>query len=264
MAMSSEPVYSPARVGDLTGKTALVTGGTRGIGRGIARALGAAGATIIVTGRSVDAASEIVAEIIAAGGKGGALAADLLDDDAVDQLIPRAIEHFGPLDILVNNAGIDADAPALGYDLTDWRRVLRFNLEVPFRLCLNAAEHFIEGGRGGSIINIASVLAFTAIPEGIAYVAAKHGLVGMTKNMAIEWGKHGVRVNAVAPGLIQTDMTSYLWNSDAGPAYVASRIPVGRIGQPRDIGGAVVFLASDAADFIHGETIAVDGGFLAT
>jgi NAD(P)-dependent dehydrogenase (short-subunit alcohol dehydrogenase family) len=108
------------------------------------------------------------------------------------------------------------------------------------------------------------VLGFVGLPESCSYTAAKHGLIGVTKVLAIEWGKLGVRVNAIAPGLIQTDMTAITWASEAGPAYVARRIPLGRIGQPRDIGGAVVFLASDAADFIHGQTLAIDGGFLVT
>jgi 2-dehydro-3-deoxy-D-gluconate 5-dehydrogenase len=255
--------YQAASPGDLRGKVALVTGGTRGIGRGIALALGAAGAKVIVSGRDGASGSQVVADIERTGGKGAVVPSDLMSDTDVDALIPKAIEQFGQLDVLVNNAGIDADAPALGYSLEAFRRVLRFNLEVPFRLAQQAAEHLVPRG-GGSIINIASVLSFTAVPEAVSYAAAKHGLVGLTRVLAVEWGKLGVRVNAIAPGLIQTDMTSYVWNNETGAAYVARRIPLGRIGQPRDIGGAVVFLASDAADFIHGETIAIDGGFLAT
>lgn len=263
MTISSEPIYHPASTGDLSGKVALVTGATRGIGRGIALALAAAGARVIVTGRDEASGAKVVADIAAIGGIGNCLSADLFDEDAVDTLIGRAIAVHGQLDILVNNAGIDADAPAHGYDLDAWRRVLRFNLEVPFRLSQKAAEHFLDRD-GGVIVNIASVLAFVTVPEAVSYAAAKHALLGLTKTLAIEWGKKGIRVNAVAPGLIQTDMTANVWESEIGSDYVTRRIPLGRIGQPRDIGGAVVFLASDAADFIHGETIAVDGGFLAT
>jgi NAD(P)-dependent dehydrogenase (short-subunit alcohol dehydrogenase family) len=258
-----ETQYSPAKLADLGGKTALVTGATRGIGKAIALALASAGAKVIISGRDEKNARAVVSDIAKSGGTAGYIVADLFDDDAVGSLIATVVAQFGTLDILVNNAGIDADAPAIDYDLEKWRRVLRFNLEVPFRLCQQAAQHFVQH-RGGSIINITSVLGHVAVPEGCSYVAAKHGLIGLTKTLAIEWGRHGVRVNAIAPGLIQTDMTSYTWNSAAGAAYVEHRIPVGRIGQPRDIGGAVVFLASDAADFIHGETIAIDGGFLAT
>ena len=260
--MSAPIQYDPAKLADLSGKTALVTGGTRGIGRGIARALGAAGAKVIVSGRDAASAAEVVRDIQAAGGTADVIVADLFDDATVGSLVEDAVGRFGGFQILVNNAGVDADAPALDYDLEAWRRVLRFNLEVPFRLSQQAARHFIPNG-GGAIINIASVLAQVAVPEAVSYVAAKHGLVGMTKTLALEWARQGVRVNAVAPGLIMTDMTTYLWNNPQGADYISRRIPLGRIGQPQDIGGAVVFLASDAADFIHGETLAIDGGFLA-
>jgi NAD(P)-dependent dehydrogenase (short-subunit alcohol dehydrogenase family) len=138
---------------------------------------------------------------------------------------------------------------------------MRVNLEVPFRLGKAVAPHFIEAGEG-VIINISSVLGLVATAEGAAYVAAKHGLIGLTKLMALEWAGKGVRVNAIAPGLVQTDMTRNIWGAEGGASYVAKRIPAKRIGQPRDIGGVAVFLASDAADFIHGETIVVDGGSL--
>lgn len=261
--MSAPIEYEPAKLADLSGKVALVTGGTRGIGRGIARALGAAGAKVIVSGRDAASAAEVVREIEAGGGAADVIVADLFDDARVDTLVEDLVGRFGAFQILVNNAGVDADAPALDYDLEKWRRVLRFNLEVPFRLSQQAAQHFIANG-GGAIINIASVLGQVGVSDAASYVAAKHGLVGLTKTLAIEWAKQGVRVNAIAPGLIMTDMTSYLWNNPQGGEYIARRIPQGRIGQPRDIGGAVVFLASDAADFIHGETLAIDGGFLAT
>lgn len=247
----------------LRGKTALITGGTRGIGRGIALSMAAAGAYVIISGRDEANAQSAVADIREAGGRADYLVADLFDETAVDTLVPRTISEFGGLDVLVNNAGIDADAPARAYPLSSWKRVMFMNLEVPFRLCMAAGDHFFERG-GGAIVNIASVLGSVATMEAVAYTSAKHGLLGLTKNLAIEWARHGIRVNAVAPGLIQTDMTKGLWESPAGDGYVASRIPAGRIGQPKDIGAAVVFLASDAADFIHGESITVDGGFLAT
>lgn len=263
MAVDSKIRFDPLTTVGLDDKIALVTGGTRGIGRGIVLALAAAGAKVVVTGRGQANGEEVISETRKHGREGGFIAADLFDDDSVDNLVNKTIQQFGGLDILVNNAGIDADAPVLNYELETWRRVLRFNLEVPFRLSQHAAQHMVAHG-GGSIINIASVLGFVGVNEGCSYSAAKHGLIGMTKGMAIEWSKQGVRVNAVAPGLIQTDMTANLWQADFGEAYVQSRIPQGRIGQPADIGGAVVFLASPAADFVHGQTIAVDGGFLAT
>ena len=245
----------------LAGRVALVTGGTRGIGRGIVQAMAKAGAAIIVTGRSEEAAEAVADEIRQAGGKAKGLGADLGDDRAVDELVPQAIEAFGGLDILVNNAGIDADAPALNYPLEDWRRVIRMDLEVPFRLCQAAGAHFIDQGRG-VIINVASVLGLRGLADACSYVAAKHGIVGVSKVLALEWAAKNVRVNVIAPGLIQTDMTKYVWTSEYA-SHAIDRIPAKRIGQPKDIGGVAVFLASDAADFIHGEVIAVDGGYLA-
>jgi 2-deoxy-D-gluconate 3-dehydrogenase len=256
MAKNSSPAAGP-----LDGKLALVTGGTRGIGRGIAEAMAEAGAHVIVTGRDDAKAAEVAREIEARGGKAGGLGADLGDDGAVDGLIPAVESRFGSLDILVNNAGIDADNLLINHPLDDWRRVMRLNLEVPFRLGKAAAPQFFEKG-SGVIINVASVLGLVATLEGAAYVPAKHGLIGLTRLMALEWAAQGVRVNAIAPGLIQTDMTRAIWGNEAGDWYVNNRIPARRIGQPRDIGGVAVFLASDAADFIHGETIVVDGGSL--
>lgn len=251
----------------LAGRLALVTGGTRGIGRAIAEAMAAAGAHVVVTGRD-EARTRDAAEAIAAGvGKVGHLAADLADDAAVGALIPRTIECFGALDILVNNAGVDADNLLVNQPLEDWRTVMKVNLEAPFRLGVAAARHFFAkrstDGTTGAIINVASILGYRATLEAGAYVPAKHGLIGLTKQMALEWAGKGVRVNAIAPGLIRTDMTSALWSNPAGEAYVRSRIPAGRIGLPEDIAGLAVFLASDAASFIHGETILVDGGALA-
>jgi 3-oxoacyl-[acyl-carrier protein] reductase len=197
--------------------------------------------------------------MIAKGGKTGHIGADLADDDVVGALIPRVTEMFGAVDILVNNAGIDADNLLVNHPLDDWRRIMKVNLEVPFRLGQAVAPHFFERGEG-VIINIASILGLCPAPEAAAYVPAKHGLIGLTRQMALEWADKGVRVNAIAPGLIQTDMTNNIWGASAGEAYVKHRIPMRRIGQPRDIGALAVFLASDDASFICGETILVDGG----
>lgn len=252
-----------AAVQGVAGKLALVTGATRGIGRGIADCLADAGAYVIVSGRSEEQAKAVAAEIEAAGGKAGYIGADLSNDDDVVGLIPALEARYGKLDILVNNAGIDADNLLQNHPLEDWRRIMKVNLEVPFVLAKAALPGFLEKGRG-VVVNISSIYGFATGLEAAAYTPSKHGVVGLTKQMALEWARQGVRVNSVAPGLIQTDMTRSVWDSEAGQAGIRQRIPAGRGGQPRDIGGPVVFLCSDAADFIHGETIIVDGGALLT
>ena len=242
----------------LEGKTALITGATRGIGRGIALAMAKAGAEVLITGRDEPKAKEVLADVQALGGRGDYVIADLADDEDVDGLIAKAIELAGKLDILVNNAAIGPELWAIDWPLASWREVLRLDLEVPFRLSQAAARHFIPRG-GGAIINISSVMGITTQPRECAYVAAKHGLNGMTKSMALEWAPHGVRVNAIAPGLIMTDMTSG-WVGAGLEDRIKARYPVNRAGYPIDIGGVAVFLASDAAAFVHGQILAVDGG----
>jgi NAD(P)-dependent dehydrogenase (short-subunit alcohol dehydrogenase family) len=253
---NSEPLST-----SLAGRVALVTGGTRGIGLGICEAMSRAGSTVIVTGRDAAKAKSVADALAAGGAQASYLAADLTEDADIDALIPRALELFGGVDILVNNAGIDADNLLINHPLEDWRRVMKVNLEAPFRLGKAIAPHMFEKGRG-VIINVASILGLRPTREAAAYTAAKHGLIGLTKQMALEWARDGIRVNAIAPGLIKTDMTSYVWGTEAGAAHVREAIPCGRIGEPRDIGALAAFLASDAAGFIHGETIVSDGGGL--
>lgn len=244
----------------LSGKTALVTGGTRGIGRGIALSLAKAGAKVLITGRGAANGAAVCEELNSHSAGNAFMGADMLEDRDVESLVPSAIERLGGLDILVNNAGIDADSPVLDHSLEDWRRVLRVNLEVPFRLSQTAARYMVANA-GGSIINVSSIYGLVGGAEVASYAASKHGLIGFSKTMAVELASKGVRVNVIAPGLIQTDMTENIWSS---PAFdLKSRIPVGRIGTPADIGGAAVFLASDAAGFIHGQVLTVDGGRLA-
>lgn len=250
---------------DLTGKRILITGGTRGIGLAIARQAAHDGAAIALTGRDQASCDKVADEIAQMTGSSSVgLAAQLDDDVAVETLVSRAATELGGIDVLINNAGVDADGPALGHGLDDWRRVLRINLEVPFRLAKQAAQYWVERKRGGAIINVSSVAGFKALPDACSYVASKHGLVGLTKALALEWGPHDIRVCGIAPGLIKTDMTEYLWSNEAGAAYVKKNIPLQRIGLPEDIGALTAFLASDKAGFIHGETIISDGGSLAS
>lgn len=249
---------------DLAGKVVLITGSTRGIGRGMAGCMAAAGAKIILTGRDEAGANRAAAELAAASGTEVAgLGAPLTDDAAIDTLIERAVQCFGRVDVLVNNAGLDSDCPAIDHRLEDWQRVIKVNLEVPFRLAQQFARHLVARKSGGVVINVSSIAGFKALNEASSYVASKHGLVGLTKSLALEWGPLDIRVCGIAPGLIKTDMTEYIWGNEAGSAYVNSKIPMRRIGLPEDIGSLATFLASDAAGFIHGETIVVDGGSIA-
>ncbi len=245
----------------LKDKRVLITGSTRGIGFEIARQVCLEGAKVVITGRD-QAASDIAATKISdvAGAIAYGIGAPLTDDHAVDNLIADAASKLGGLDVLINNAGVDADGPAIDHPLEDWRRVMRVNLEVPFRLSQQAARLFQRQGSPGIIINVSSIAGFRAIDEACSYVASKHGLVGLTKVLALEWGQQNIRVCGIAPGLIKTDMTQYIWGNEQGAAYVNSKIPARRIGLPGDIAALAVFLASDDADFIHGETIVSDGG----
>lgn len=245
----------------LEGKRILITGSTRGIGFGMAEKMASLGASLILTGRDQAAADAAAAKLASAtGAQVAGLGAPLTEEDAVNGLVDRAATIFGGIDVLVNNAGVDSDGPALDHALEDWRRVIHVNLEVPFRLAQQAARHFLSDGKGGVVINVASVAGFKAIDEASSYVASKHGLVGLTKVLALEWGPKNIRVCGIAPGLIKTDMTQYIWGNEVGLAYVNNKIPIRRIGLPSDIGALTAFLASEDAGFIHGETIIVDGG----
>jgi NAD(P)-dependent dehydrogenase (short-subunit alcohol dehydrogenase family) len=246
----------------LSGKIALVTGSTRGIGRGIAECMAEAGAHVIVTGRDPRATETVSRQISDAGGQASPFVSDLGDESEVGTLIARVLEKHSDLDVLVNNAGIDDVHPVIECSLETWRRVITINLEVPFRLCQAAASHFFKKG-AGVIINITSTFGLVGYPTQGVYAATKHGLTGLTKVLALEWSSKGVRVNAIAPGLIQTDLSRDMWQAENADSLISQFVPQGRIGQPREIGGAAVFLASDAASFIQGETLAVDGGYLA-
>ncbi len=243
----------------LRDRTALITGGTRGIGAAIAVAMADAGAHAVISGRNAVDGGDLVSGIVARGGRASYVACDLEVDADVEALVRQTLSRCGKFDVLVNNAAIDAEGPALDYALGDWRRIMRFNVEVPFRLSVAAARHFLGNG-GGAIINISSVLGQIGGVDECAYATSKHALNGMTKALAIEWASRGVRVNAIAPGLIRTEMSKEAWTAPTINDRIALNYPVGRIGEPRDVAGLAVFLASDAADFVHGQIFAVDGG----
>jgi 2-deoxy-D-gluconate 3-dehydrogenase len=244
----------------LEGQIAVVTGPGRGIGRGIATALAGAGADIVAVSRR---APEALTTAVERQGRAcHHVAADLANPDEVDTVIPRALAAAGRVDILVNNAGVAARGPAVDVSSADWHRVLQVNLHAVFRLCQDAAKDMLPRKRG-KIINIASMMSFEGGILVSPYTASKGAVGQLTKALANEWAPHGINVNAIAPGYIATDLTQPLQDDAVrGPAILA-RIPAGRWGRPEDLGGAAVFLASAASDYMHGHLLAVDGGWLA-
>lgn len=245
----------------LDGKRALVTGANTGIGQGIAVALAEAGAEVIGVARSSMAETEAL--IAKAGGACHALKADLGIAHERRTLIERASSEFGPLDVLVNNAGIIRRADALDFSEKDWDEVMDLNLKAVFFLAQNFAQHVLARGSAGKIINIASLLSFQGGVRVASYTASKGGVAGITRLLACEWAAKGLNVNAIAPGYVVSNNTEALRNDPDRNAAILARIPAGRWANPADIGGAAVFLASNAADYIHGAILPVDGGWLA-
>jgi 2-deoxy-D-gluconate 3-dehydrogenase len=246
----------------LDGRTALVTGASRGLGAAMARALAEAGADVALHARQLvdtDAARDLSK---ACGVRAFALAADLAQRDASDRLVDEATAALGRIDILVNNAGIIRRADAHDYSDGDWDAVLMVDLTNVFRLCRAVGRGMLARG-SGKIINVASMLAFQGGTRVPAYAAAKGGVAQLTKALANEWAARGVNVNAIAPGYMRTDNTQALRDDVARYEAITARIPAGRWGEPEDLAGAVVFLASPASDYVHGYILSVDGGWLA-
>ena len=245
---------------DLSGKTALVTGANTGIGQAIAVALSKAGADVAVAGRS--APTETLALIEASGRKAVNISADLSSTEPVARVVDETLSALGRLDILVNNAGIIRRNDAVDFTEEDWDAVIDTNLKTLFFLSQAAAKSMIAQG-AGKIINIASMLTFQGGIRVPSYTASKSGVGGLTKAMANEWAAKGINVNAIAPGYIETNNTAALQADENRNRQIMERIPAGRWGKAEDIGGAAVFLASSAADYVNGHILAVDGGWLA-
>ncbi|WP_404477914.1 2-dehydro-3-deoxy-D-gluconate 5-dehydrogenase KduD [Novosphingobium sp. BL-52-GroH] len=246
---------------DLAGKAALVTGANTGIGQAIAVALAQAGADVAVAGRSQP--TETLALIAATGRKAVNIKADLASIEPVGRVIDEAIAGLGKIDILVNNAGIIRRDDLLQFSEADWDAVIDTNLKTLFFLSQAAARGMVERGSGGKIVNIASLLTFQGGIRVPSYAAAKSGVAGVTKAMANELAPKGVQVNAIAPGYITTNNTAALVADETRNRQILERIPTGRWGNPEDIAGAAVFLASPASDYVTGQVLAVDGGWLA-
>jgi len=245
---------------DLGGRVALVTGGSSGLGAALARALAAQGATVAVAARRRERLDALAAEI-----GGVAVACDLLDAAALEALVPTVADRLGGPEILVHAAGAFAEArPAEDEPLADVRRTVELNLVAPFRLCQAVFPHMVAAGRG-AIVHISSISGHVGIP-GIpqaSYAATKAGLSGLTTELAVQWARHAIRVNTVAPGFFRSEITESLYDEERGAAWLRRNTPLPYEGRPEDVVGAVLWLVSDAGRYVTGQTVVVDGGWTA-
>ncbi|WP_305075456.1 SDR family oxidoreductase [Propionivibrio sp.] len=247
---------------DLTGRTALITGSVRGIGFSLAEGLCAAGATVVVNGRKQAAVDEAVGKLQAKGYKARGAAFDVADEAAVVAAFDAFDKSGVEIDILINNAGIQFRKPMVELELADWQRVLDTNLTAAFIVGREAAKRMIARGRGGKIINIASLVSEAARATVAPYTAAKGGIKMLTRSMAAEWAKFNIQANSIGPGYILTEMNTALIENPEFDAWVKSSNPAGRWGKPDELAGTAVYLASDASNYVNGQIIYVDGGWL--
>ena len=248
---------------DLTGKTAVVIGGTSGIGFVLARELAKAGADVVPTGRRAELARKAAAEVVALGRRSLALTCDVTDDASVEQFLRSVCAEFGSVQILVNSAGRIKRSPTLEVSDDEWNAILETNLNGTLRACRVFGRHMIER-RYGRIINIGSLSCFVGLYEVAAYSASKAAVAALTKTLAIEWATSGICVNALVPGVVRTDLNAALLDGTERGREFLLRTPMKRYGKVEELGGAAVFLASDAASFVTGHLLVVDGGFLAS
>ncbi len=244
---------------DLTGKTALVTGASRGLGQYMARALAAAGADLLITSRTLRSLGEFQNEIQATGRRVVPAELDVRDEKSIRALLDVALDAYGHIDILVNNAGCNIRKPAIEFGWDEWDTVVDTNLKGMFFVSIAFAPQMIERGYG-RIINIGSVTSVFGMAGIAPYCASRGGVKQLTMSLADEWSRHGVTVNCLAPGWFKTEQNKVLYENVEWLAYITDRIPARRPGRPRDLDGAVVFLASDASEYVTGQTLLVDGG----
>jgi NAD(P)-dependent dehydrogenase (short-subunit alcohol dehydrogenase family) len=245
---------------DLTGKTAFVTGASRGIGRVIAAAFAGAGADVALVARSEEGLKETARQITDQGREAVIIPADVTDEEAVNAAVDEAISRLGHLDIVVNNAGgNNFTMPVLDMRPSGWHKIMRLNVDSTLYVCRAAGRHLTERGTG-SVINVASVAGLGGAPGLSHYGAAKAAVVSLTKSLAVEWAARGVRVNALCPGWTATDLNRFLWDSEDGGQAIIAGVPMGRWGQVEEMAGPAVFLASEASSFMTGQVLVVDGG----
>ena len=244
---------------DLTGKTALVTGGGTGLGRVMALALAEAGADVAVAARRREKLEETAAAVRSLGRRSAVSEFDLTNPADVTRAVAETESTLGPLDVLVNNSGVSGEGWAAELPLDRWEEVMATNLSGAFLMCQAAGRGMIERKRG-AVVNVASVAGMIGVRMLAAYSASKGGLIQLTKTLALEWARHGVRVNALAPGYFLTDINRGHFSTEAGERMVRNHIPMGRLGQPPELAGAVVFLASEASSFMTGAVLTVDVG----
>jgi NAD(P)-dependent dehydrogenase (short-subunit alcohol dehydrogenase family) len=248
---------------ELTGKTAIVTGASRGIGEAIAKGFANAGADLILVSRNLSALKRVAMEIEGGGRKVFPMAADIGNPEEIQKTIDAALKIFPRIDILVNNAGISPMLKkAEEMDLKDWEKIVRINLTGTFLFSQGVGKVMIQQ-RGGKIINMVSVGAVVGFPRQIAYCATKGGILQLTKVLAIEWARHNIQVNAIGPAYLETELTKGMRESKIISDNLLQRTPMGRFGKPEEIVGAAIYLASDTSSYVTGQTLFVDGGWLA-
>jgi NAD(P)-dependent dehydrogenase (short-subunit alcohol dehydrogenase family) len=243
----------------LSGRVALVTGASSGLGRHFAQRLAQHGATVVIAARRVDALAALADELAAQGATAHAVALDVREPASVERAVADSVARAGRIDVLINNAGVALTKPALLTTDADWRSVIDTNLDGAFRVARAVAQAMADARRGGSIVNIASILALRVAKQLPAYVAAKAGLLKLTEALALEWAPQAIRVNALAPGYIETELNRDFLRSPAGES-LGKRVALRRFGQPADLDGALMLLASDAGRYMTGATLVVDGG----
>lgn len=246
----------------LEGKVAVVTGGSRGLGRGMALALAEAGADVAVASRTLSTLKEVSQEIEGKGRRSLAVELDVCNLPTIDQMVKKVVDEFGRIDILVNNAGMNIRKPTVQVTEEDWDKIISTNLKGAF-FCAQAVGKVMIRQKRGKIINIGSLTSKVALPNMAPYAATRGGILQLTKTLAVEWAKYNINVNAIGPGYFKTAQTAPLFTDKRWVEEILKKIPLGRTGLPEDLGGTVVFLASDASDYITGQIIFVDGGWLA-